>query len=62
MTRTYTPSQIADAILAGTITRDSVFVLMSEIENLRAEIERLQQENALMKSAFAISYNMLGTK
>ena len=35
MTRTYTPSQIADAILAGDITRDSVFVLMREIEQIR---------------------------
>ena len=35
MTRSYTPSQIADEILAGNITRDSVFVLMSDIENLR---------------------------
>lgn len=36
--------------------------MREEIADLRAEIERLQQENALMKSAFAISYNMLGTK
>ena len=36
--------------------------LREEIEDLRTEVERSQQENALMKSAFAISYTMLGTK
>ena len=37
MTQSYTPSQIADGILAGEITRDSAFVPLAEVERLRAE-------------------------
>lgn len=44
MTRSYTPSQIADAILAGEITRDSAFVLLAEVEKLRAWNARLRAQ------------------
>ena len=54
MTRSYTPSQIADSILAGEITRDSAFVPLAEVERLtrerdeaRAEVERLRQTTVL---------------
>ena len=36
MIRTYKPSQIADAILAGDIVRETEFVLAFEVERLRA--------------------------
>ena len=41
MNRSYTPSQIADGILAGEITRDSAFVPLAEVERLRAERDTL---------------------
>ena len=41
MTRSYTPSQIADAILAGEITRDSAFIPLAEVERLRARVAAL---------------------
>ena len=50
MTRSYTPRQIADSILAGEITRDSAFVPLAEVERLtrerdeaRAEVEKLRE-------------------
>jgi hypothetical protein len=42
MNRSYTPSQIADGILAGEITRDSAFVPLAEVERLRAERDALR--------------------
>jgi hypothetical protein len=56
MNRSYTPSQIADGILAGEITRDSAFVPLAEVERLRAERE-LQRE--LLKDPNAVTINML---
>lgn len=37
MTRSYTPSQIADGLLAGEFTRDSAFVPLAEVERLTRE-------------------------
>lgn len=37
MTRSYTPSQIADVLLAGEFTRDSAFVPLAEVERLTRE-------------------------
>ena len=44
MTRSYTPSQIADAILAGEITRDSAFVPLAEVERQARHIEELREK------------------
>ena len=44
MNRSYTPSQIADGILAGEITRDSAFVPLAEVEKLRAWNARLRAQ------------------
>lgn len=41
MTRSYTPSQIADGLLSGEFTRDSAFVPRAEVERLRAERDTL---------------------
>ena len=43
MTRSYTPRQIADGLLAAEFTRDSAFVPLAEVERLRAEILELAE-------------------
>ena len=46
MTRSYTPRQIADGLLAAEFTRDSAFVPLAEVEKLRAENARLRAQVA----------------
>jgi hypothetical protein len=51
MIRSYTPSQIADSILAGEITRDSAFVPLAEVEKLRAERDEARAEVERLREA-----------
>ena len=44
MIRTYTPSQIADAMLAGEFVRDTEFVLASEVERLQSALDTAIRE------------------
>ena len=70
------PKQIAERILSGEVTSDSHFVSQEdhlhvaslldaahrEIAKLRAEIDGLEAELALMKSGFEIAYRAMGDK
>jgi hypothetical protein len=59
MTRSYTPSQIADAILAGEITRDSEFVPLAEVARQARHIEELRSKIDAEKSC-ACSFDAPG--
>jgi len=51
MIRTYTPSQIADGLLAGDLVRETEFVLALEIERLRAFEAAHRQLQAALDAA-----------
>ena len=44
MTRSYTPSKIADGILAGEFTRESEFVSKLDVERLREALQTIRDQ------------------
>ena len=54
MTRSYTPSQIADGILAGEITRDSAFVPLAEVERLTRDRDEARAEVEIRPAVYVL--------
>lgn len=51
MSRTYTPSQIADGLLAGKFVRETEFMLAFEVERLTRERDEARAKSAKMREA-----------